>query len=251
MSIDTYIKRIKYIGDLNPTLKVLKKLQNAHLLTVPFENLDIIAGKSIELNIEKLFDKIVLNNRGGFCYELNGLFFELLRIVGFEVKMVSARVFDKKRGLGAEFDHMAIIARIDDSDYLTDVGFGEFAFAPLELELNKNQEDERGWFKIEEYDADYLQISKEENKKWIPEYIFSLQARELNEYEEMCRYHQTSPDSHFTWKRICSLPTKNGRITITGNTLKITSQENHTEKHIENEIELNKYLKKYFNITIK
>ncbi len=251
MSIDTYIKRIKYTGDLNPTLKVLKNLQKAHLFTVPFENLDIISGTPIKLDIEKLFDKIVLNNRGGFCYELNGLFYELLKTIGFEVKMVSARVFDKKKGFGAEFDHMAIITRINEIDYLTDVGFGEFAFTPLKIELNTIQKDKRGLFKIEEYDSNYLLVSKKDNDNWFQEYIFSLQARELNEYEEMCTYHQTSPDSHFTWKRICSLPTDKGRITVTGNTIKITLQENHTEKHIENEIEFNKYLKKYYNISIK
>jgi len=67
----------------------------------------------------------------------------------------------------------------------------------------------------------------------------------------MCNYQQTSLDLYFTFKRIYSLQLEKGRITINGNTLKITSQENHTEKYNENEIEFNKYLKKYFNITIK
>jgi len=248
--IKKYLHRIQYTDELNPSLQVLKNLQKSHLIHIPFENLDIIAGKPIELDIEKLYNKIVLNNRGGFCYELNGLFFELLRTIGFEVKMVSARVYNKKKGFDQEFDHMVLIARIDNSDYLTDVGFGEFAFSPLKIELNAIQNDERSLFKIEEHDSNYLLVSKQEKEQWIPEYIFSLKARELNEYEGMCHYHQTSPESHFTWKRICSLPTEKGRITITGNTLKITIQENHTEKHIENEIELNKYLKKYFNISI-
>ena len=237
------------MGDLTPTLQVLKKLQKAHLLKVPFENLDIIAKIPIDLNTEKLYHKIVINNRGGFCYELNGMFFYLLKTIGFKVKMVSGRVYNKKKGYGAEFDHMAIITRIKKNDYLTDVGFGEFAFAPLKIEVNKVQEDRRGIFKIEEYDSKYLKVSKHDTNKWIPEYIFSMQSRELNEYENMCYYHQTSSDSHFTWKRICSLPTEKGRITITGNTLNITEGEDHTEKHINNENELKKYLKEYFSMT--
>jgi len=236
------------MGELRPSLQVLKKLQKAHLLKVPFENLDIIAKIPIELNIEKLYKKIVLNNRGGFCYELNGLFFYLLKIIGFKVKMVSARMYNQKNGYGAEFDHMAIITRIKKNDYLTDVGFGEYAFAPLKIELNTVQEDLRGLFKIEEYDDNYLLVSKYDTDKWIPEYIFSLQSRELKEYEEMCYYHQTSPDSHFTWKKICSLPIQNGRITITENTFKIKEGKNHTEQHIENEMKFKKILNDYFNI---
>jgi len=245
-----YLQRINYIGELRPSLQVLKKLQKAHLLNIPFENLDIIAKVLIELNIEKLYHKIVINNRGGFCYELNGLFFHLLKIIGFKVKMVSARVYNKKKGYGAEFDHMVIIARIKKDDYICDVGYGEFAFAPLKIELNSVQEDRRGLFRVEEYDSNYLRVSKHDVDKWIPEYIFSLQSRELKEYKEMCNYHQTSPDSHFTWKRMCTLPTETGRITVTGNTFKITEENNHTEQHIENEPELKKILTDYFNISL-
>ena len=238
------------MGDLKPSLQVLKKLQKSHLLNVPFENLDIIAKIPIELNTEKLYQKIVINNRGGFCYELNSLFFQLLKNIGFEVKMVSARVYNKNNCYGAEFEHMAIIVKIKKNEFLSDVGFGEFAFAPLKIELNTVQEDRRGLFKMEEYDSKHLQVSKNDSDKWIPEYIFSLQSRELKEYEEMCNYHQTSPDSHFTWKQMCTLPTENGRITVTGNTLKITEKNNHTEKYIENEKELKKILTDYFNISI-
>jgi len=237
------------MGDLKPSLQVLKKLQKTHLLNVPFENLDIIAKIPIELNIEKLYAKIVKNNRGGFCYELNGLFFQLLKNIGFEVKMVSARVYNKTENYGAEYDHMVIITRIKKDDYLCDVGFGEFAFAPLKIEVNTIQQDKRGLFRIEEYNSKYLQVSKNDTDKWIPEYIFSLQSRELKEYEEMCNYHQTSPDSHFTWKRMCTLPTENGRITITGNTLKISEENKYTEQNIENEMKFKKILKNNFNIS--
>jgi len=144
-----YLQRINYMGELKPSLQVLTKLQKTHLLHIPFENLDIISKIPIELNIEKLYNKIVINNRGGFCYELNGLFHQLLKIIGFKLKMVSARVYNKKKGYGAEFDHMVIITRIKKVDYLTDVGFGEFAFAPLKIELNTVQQDRRGKFKIE------------------------------------------------------------------------------------------------------
>lgn len=250
MDITKYLRRINYTGELKPTLKVLQNLQKAHLLLIPFENLDIIKKIPIELEIKKLFNKIILHNRGGFCYELNGLFFHLLNTIGFKVKMVSARVYNSDNGYGVEFDHMAIIARIDGVEYLTDVGFGEFAFEPLKIELDTILKDKRGMFKIENYDLDHLLVSKYDTDEWLPEYIFSLQSRELKEYEPMCYYHQSSPDSHFTRKRICSLPTEDGRITISGNSLKLTRGDNHKETEIKNEADLKKLLQKYFNMEL-
>lgn len=250
MDISKYLSRINYRGKLSPTLKVLQALQNAHLLAVPFENLDIHLNRIIELDVEKLFDKIVIRNRGGFCYELNGLFFELLKTIGFDAKMVSARVYDSIKGYGPEFDHMAIIVRINDVDYLTDVGFGEFTNLPLEINLDKIQHDERGKFIIEQYDKYYFKVSKETEEKWIPQYIFSFTKRELSDFNGMCLYHQTSPDSHFTQKRICSVATKNGRITLTGNILKIREGSTLKEESINKNLNLESILIKYFNIKL-
>jgi N-hydroxyarylamine O-acetyltransferase len=227
---------------------VLNGLQKSHLLTVPFENLDIHCGRRIDL--KQTYTKIVERNRGGFCYELNGLFFELLKSIGFKAKLVSARVYDKNTGFGQEFDHMVIIVTINGNKYLTDVGFGEFAFYPLKIELDKLLEDPRGKFKISIYDNTYLLVSKIEENESIPQYLFSEIERQPEDFYEMCVYHQTSPDSHFTQKRICSLPTENGRITISGNTLKITVDKNVTERILTDKDDFNKALWNYFKIKI-
>ncbi|BDD12587.1 acetyltransferase (plasmid) [Fulvitalea axinellae] len=223
MDIEKYLNRINYEGKLIPTIEVLKELQKNHLLNVPFENLDIHYNNPIDLDREKFYHKIVERKRGGFCYELNGLFCDLLREIGFDSKMISARVYDNgKEDFGREFDHMAIIVTIDQILYLVDVGFGEFTFYPLKIEINTIQSDPRGNFVIEEYESDYYKVSKEENGAKSIEYIFTLKERDLCEFEGMCIYHQTSSNSHFTEKKIISKPTEKGRITISGNTLKIT-----------------------------
>jgi N-hydroxyarylamine O-acetyltransferase len=245
---EAYLNRINYEGELDTSPEVLNRLQKQHLLAVPFENLDIHYRKKIDL--EKSYDKIVVRRRGGFCYELNGLFYELLKSLGFKTKLISARVYDKNKGYGREFDHMAIIATINDAQYLVDVGFGEFTFYPVKMELNKMKEDQRGKFKIEKYDDAYLQISKIEGDEIVPQYLFSGIERKLAEYTEMCNYHQTSPDSHFTQKRVCSLPTEKGRITISGNVLKIKEDENIREIILNDEEEFNKTLWEYFKIKI-
>ena len=141
MDINQYLRRINYTGTLDPTLGVLSQLQLRHLLSVPFENLDI--HNKIEIDLDNLYNKIVTLRRGGFCYELNGLFYELLTETGFAVKRVSARVYNSTKDYSPEYDHMAIIGSIENTNYLIDVGFGEFAFAPIPIELNKETADPR------------------------------------------------------------------------------------------------------------
>lgn len=189
-------------------------------------------------------------NRGGFCYELNGLFYELLNAIGFKVKIVSARVFDQKKGYGKEYDHLAIIVKIDNIEYLTDVGFGEFIFEPLKLQLGAVQKCQRGTFKIDKFENGYLKVCKIENEKTTPEYIFKNKERELKEFQEMCLFHQTSSDSHFTSKRLITLLTANGRVTISGHTLKIKELETTTEFTLKDEAEYERELWNRFKIKI-
>ena len=249
MNIKLYFERIKYEGQIDTTFEVLSKLQEQHLMNVPFENLDI--QNKIKIDLDNLFDKIVIRNRGGFCYELNGLFYKLLKEIGFTAKMVSARVYTNKKSYSAEFDHMAIIVSIEDDQYLVDVGFGEFAFSPLEIEPGKETDDPRGIFKIEVFDDNYKVVKKKNAEgEFIPEYIFSEKERQIEEFYPMCYYHQTSKESHFTQKRICSLPTQNGRITLTGNTLKITEKRIVIERPLNNEQEVQQVLWNYFGIKL-
>lgn len=245
---EKYLRRIKYSENIEPNLNTLRKLQKAHLLNIPFENLDIHNNVSIDLSIQKIFDKIVNQNRGGFCYELNGLFYELLLALGFDAIRVSARVYGQNKGYGKEFDHLAIIVTINNTKYLTDVGFGEFTFEPLKIKLGIIQKDERGNYLIDKFDKSYFRVNKVEDNQKYPEYIFRDKERAFHEFEKMCIYHQTSPDSHFTSKRLITLPTENGRITISGSTLKIKEVESVTEFILKNEAEYKNELWNKFKI---
>src|SRR4051812_18379593 len=104
MDVDRYLERIGYRGPTAPSLEALRQLHLAHLTTVPFENLSVRSGELIVLDPERLFEKIVLRRRGGFCYELNGLFAALLDVFGFRVSRLAGRVGAD----GISFDHMAL-----------------------------------------------------------------------------------------------------------------------------------------------
>src|SRR3954447_10763487 len=112
LDVHAYLERIRYHGPLEPTAETLRRLQVAHLLTVPFENLSIHRGEPIELDDEALFEKMVVRRRGGFCYELNGLFAALLRSLGFEVVMLAAGVMGADGEFSPDFDHMALMVNL-------------------------------------------------------------------------------------------------------------------------------------------
>lgn len=245
-----YLERIGYRGMLSPTLEVLKELQQKHLFNIPFENLDIHYGNRIDLESEKIYDKIINRNRGGFCYELNSLFYDLLISIGFNAKMVSARVHEKEDKYSPEFDHMAIIVCIDETEYLVDVGFGEFTFSPIKIDIGAEQNDLREVYRIENYDERYFQVSKKDNDKWIPKYIFDPKGRELSEFEPRCNFHQTSSESHFQQKKVCSLPIPKGRLTVSSDKVKIKLGNEFEEHKLTSEEEFQDALWKHFKINI-
>src|ERR1041384_4114649 len=133
MNIPAYLDRINYRGPLNTDAETLRQLHIAHLRNVPFENLSIHAHEPIVLNDESLFKKIVTRRRGGFCYELNGLFAALLRALGFQVTMLSAEVANTDATFSAPFDHMTLLVTLDER-WLVDVGFGDSFIEPLRLD---------------------------------------------------------------------------------------------------------------------
>jgi len=251
MNINAYLKRINYSGSLAPTAETLRALQVAHLKTVPFENLSIHAKEPIVLEENALFAKIVERRRGGYCYEANGLFAALLRALGFDVAMLAAGVAKKEGGFGPQFDHMTLIVTLVER-WLSDVGFGDSFVEPLLLDSREEQLQGSRSFRIVD-DGDHLILMRRnEGSDWQPQYRFTLQPYTFADYEETSMWHQTSPDSHFTQNRICSLATDDGRVTLTGMRLITTSgpQQLREERTLTEE-EYDRILHDQFGIVMK
>ena len=248
MDINAYLKRIDYDGSLELTPEVLGALQYAHLLSVPFENLDIHLGREILLDETYLFEKIVTERRGGFCYELNGLFAALLRELGFVVDFISSRVYEDG-DYGPEFDHLILRVRLEE-DWLVDVGFGENFLKPLRLVEGREQPRLGTTYRLERRSADWNLMEKNEAGNWSYSYRFTLQPRKLSDFEGMCRYHQTSPDSHFTQKRVCSRATPTGRITIGNQQLIVTDNGHRKETTLAGEEDYLTTLEDHFGIRL-
>src|SRR5256714_14530740 len=128
--IDEYLARIGYAGPRDPTPEVLRALHERHLLSVPFENLDIHLGREIVTDEQRIVDKVVAERRGGFCYELNGAFAALLRALGFDVTMLSARVPRPDGTTSPEFDPMTLLVRTDGERWLAGSGFRQCSLPP-------------------------------------------------------------------------------------------------------------------------
>ncbi|MBN3305007.1 ARY2 protein, partial [Amia calva] len=248
MDVGEYLRRIDYTGPVEPTLEALQQIHLRHLLSVPFENLTIHSGGKILLERPLIYDKVVKQRRGGFCFEINGIFSWLLSQMGFEVTLLSAQVRNSITGCyGPPFDHLIILVALEGQRWLCDVGFGEGFQLPLSLETHgplkqgngvfqlrhqgetifletvmKGQGQENGRGQKTEYGHQEELMKEEQQVGWLQLYKFTLQPRHLEEFKAMCHYHQTSPSSLFYCKSLCSLLMPNGRITYIGRKLIIT-----------------------------
>ncbi|MEN3332527.1 MAG: N-hydroxyarylamine O-acetyltransferase [Blastocatellia bacterium] len=248
MNVATYLQRINYQGSTEPTAETLGELHRAHMLAVPFENLDIHLRREIVLDDGRVYAKIVERRRGGFCYELNGAFAGLLRELGFNMKMLAAGVARAAGGFGPLFDHMALLVELEEQ-WLADVGFGDSFREPLRLDDEGEQVQTFGAYRIR-HDGEQRIMERRSGDEWQPQYRFTLQPYEYGDYTEMCRYHQTSPESHFTQKRVCSLATVEGRVTLTNERLITTMGDARHEHELASESEIAAVLRQQFGVVL-
>ena len=253
MKLDKYLHRIGYTPSASADIKTLLGLQTAHMLTVPFENLDIGLHHPILLDEKPLWNKLINRNRGGFCYELNGLFAQLLKKIGFEVTYLNARDYHETDGtFGIDFDHLTLMVRIpnESTRWLVDVGWGDSFTQPLNIDdTNEQVQGLRGYW-IEPFITGYQLWQRNYDGSRERQYFFDLTPRHFpDEYLDACLYHQTSPNSIFTRNRIISRLTQDGRISLDNEKLIITSRGERTIQEVK-ENERESLLKKHFNVTL-
>ncbi|HOI28983.1 MAG TPA: arylamine N-acetyltransferase [Melioribacteraceae bacterium] len=249
LSVEKYLERIGLVKIEAPSIEFLSKLQLAHLYSIPFEDLDIPDRARIILDIKRFYYKIIPAKRGGFCYELNGLFHWLLTQLGFNVDMLSARVYNKQiQELGPEFDHMTLLVHLD-KDYLVDVGFGDSFRIPIEMPSGECA-DISGRYKTFPAEGNLFELKKFEENDWMLQYTFKTIPRKLSDYSEMCDFQQDSPDSHFRTRMKCTIATPTGRITLSDNSLTITRHGEKKRTEIADNRQFFNFLYQYFEIEL-
>ncbi len=241
--IAAYLERIQYSGTCEPSVATLSALQSVHLQTVPFENLDILSGVPLPLETSALFTKIIKHARGGICYELNGLFAELLKALGFQVTLLSAQVTSADGSQGPDFDHLVLLVQLS-KPWIVDVGFGDSCRIPLPLQGPspdpgyRLQQDPLGWSLQQCYPTRCKNL-----------FSFTLQPRALEDFACRCRFHQTSKDSLLNQIPLCTRATLTGRLTLSGRTLTQTEGEEQSQQALT-ETEVDEVLLHQFGINL-
>ncbi|KAG9354932.1 hypothetical protein JZ751_001645 [Albula glossodonta] len=204
-----------------------------HVLSIPFENLSIHCGEVITMDLESIYDKIVVGRRGGWCFENNLLFSWVLKEMGYSVTMLGSRVFNSSKGEFSPMEsHLINKVIIDGTAYIADVSFGTSGqiWHPLELISGKDQPQLPGVFGLTEESGTWILVKtgreplchdesfakKLQGKQSKQIYSFTLTPRSVDHFLETSQLLQTSPESLYTNKSICSLQTLTGFSALVG-----------------------------------
>jgi N-hydroxyarylamine O-acetyltransferase len=237
-----YLDRIGYSGSTEPTAATLAALHRAHMLTVPFENLDLHLGLRNVLDPDHVFDKVVRRRRGGWCFELNGLFALLLEQLGYTVTRCAAAVVLSDPPT-PDFAHLTL--RVDLAEpWIADVGFGDSFTGPLRLNETGDQLREGRPYRLEQADG-RVTLLQEGSRQ----YVFTLTPRRMPEFQGMCDALQTPP-GHFTDAPICSLLTEDGRVSLAGMRLITTTPAGRDERDLADEAERGVVLREIFGVDL-
>lgn len=250
MDVSAYLNRVNVPGSPAVSVDTLMDLHQAHTFHIPFETLDVLNRVPIRLDPQRFYDKIVFSKRGGFCYEVNGLLKAMLDQIGFESWFIACQVYvPPTNSYGRNFGHVAIIAEVNQELYLVDVGFGSGFIQPLRVIYDRPQFQYGTWYRLSRLEGEEILLERSpDGQQYQPMYKLSLVPRAFSEFEEMCLFHQTSPEAPFTRQPLCSRPTPDGRITLTGTSLIITRKGERTEQAISSEQEFNAKLAEHFGI---
>uniref|UniRef100_A0A8C8VF36 arylamine N-acetyltransferase n=1 Tax=Pelusios castaneus TaxID=367368 RepID=A0A8C8VF36_9SAUR len=239
MNITEYFTRISYKGSYkNLDLETLTEIFQHHIRAVPFENLSIHCGETIEIDLESVYDKIVRKKRGGWCMENNHLLSWVLKTLGYDTTILGAKVYSpEENAYNHNITHFLLKVVLDGKAYTVDGGFGMIyqMWQPMELISGKDQPQVPGIFRFVE-DNGIWYLEKIKRKQYSPNqrcsnsydlqksvcrkiYLFTLEQHEIEDFRPQSVYLQTAPHSLFVTKSICSLQTTDGLWALVGLTL--------------------------------
>ncbi len=219
--ISKYLSRIK-VDDCKPNFEYLSKLQEFHMANIPFENLDIIVGRKIGLDINHLYDKIIIKKRGGYCFELNTLYAKLLTNIGYKPRPVLGRVWLSNPKSTPPRNHLAYLLELDKKTYITDVGFGGLtASIPLDIHVSSTVTDKDGMVRVIPFREHQHMIQRQTEKGWTN--LYSFEEVEISEQDISISnyYMSTHPHSHFHDNKFVGKITEEGRVALFNNKMSI------------------------------
>jgi len=250
LDIASYFKRIGFDGMPAPTLETLKALHLLHPLAIPFENLDPLVGRPVALDMAALQAKLVHSRRGGYCYEQNLLFMQVLTALGFSCTGLAARVLWNRpdEALTAR-THMLIRVDLEDGPWIADVGFGGITLtAPLLLQEGIEQETPHEAFRLDRA-GEYFVLKAQIGTEWRPVYRFGLEDHSAIDYEITNYFLSNSPQSQFVHLLMVARPTPEGRYALLNNRLSFHGP-NSEKRELTSAAEIEQALRDIFGIDV-
>lgn len=214
-----YLTRINFHGEVNVDFESLRAIHRAQHTSIPFENFDVCLGRSIQLDPESIFKKLVKQKRGGYCFELNGLLLLALKAFGFEARPLLGRVHVSGEPTG--LSHQTTLVTVDDKSWLVDLGFGaESPLIPIPLVHDEPVSFEDQTYKLLHDEVFGYMLQSKQNDDWKNLHSFKLNHVFDIDLKHGNYYTSTNPNSFFINARIAALPVENGRITLFNDRLK-------------------------------
>jgi N-hydroxyarylamine O-acetyltransferase len=247
MNMSSYLERIGFVGRPQADLATLRRLQLGHLEHIAYENLDVQFGRRVTLKPQDAFDKLVSRGRGGWCYEMNGLFRWALESIGFHVVPMTGAVMRAQRGPSVIGNHFVLTVELEET-YLVDVGLGDGPREPIPLKEGSYQQQWRA-LRIERLDDGWWRFHNDENA-FATSFDFQRQPADWDVLADKCNWLQTSPDSRFVQNAICFRHTPNAIVALVGRVLKTVSQDGVTEKLVNSADEYVETLAATFGIRL-
>jgi N-hydroxyarylamine O-acetyltransferase len=222
--LQQYLNRIGFIGDAKADLATVSNMMRCQLFSVPFENLDVQAGKIVSLVPEEIVEKIIDRNRGGYCYEVNGIFAMALQALEIPYQFVAARpMFYPVR---RPKTHMAIVLEMNNEKWLCDLGFGSYGIrAPMRLNLldAEIKQDFDKFMLSKTNEREYL-LKAQVDGEWTNQYAFDLSPQEWIDFTPANYLNSTHPDAIFVQKLLVVLHNRDGRAILLDDMLKTVNQ---------------------------
>ena len=234
-TLKKYFERTNYNSEINAHISTVSEIMRCQLFSVPFENLDVQAGKIVSLVPEEIVEKILVHNRGGYCYEVNGLFAMALAELGVPYIFVAARpmIYPVRRPK----THMAIVAEVDGEKWLIDLGFGSNSIRkPMRLDvtdLEVMQDGDR--FMLSRTDESKYRLKAFVEGEWVNQYEFDLYPQEWIDFVPANHLNSTHPDTIFVKKLLVVLQNPTGKVVLMGDTLKTFSNGVTTKEFVSPE----------------
>lgn len=253
IDLDAYFARIGYVGPREPTLAVLRALHALHPAAIPFEAIDCLLDRGVDISPQAVDAKLIHARRGGYCFEHNGLFRRVLEALGFEVEGLAARVrWNMAPDVPAQpRTHMVLRAAAEGESWLVDVGFGGCVLsAPLRFEPGPEQTTDHDRYRLTPVGGDLrLEVLREPG--WVPAYDVSPSPCAPRDYEMANWFTSTHPTSHFRHNLLAARTTPEARFGLLFNQLTVRPLSGPVEKTVLDADGIEAALREVFGLPVE